>query len=163
MLLPLLFLVACSNGADAPPVGNSSTVCTSGFCIDVPEGWDGEVGDTFLSFHHESSPDDTFLTANTVDLEAIVTAAGGTWPATTEESIRSFWSLLDDAGEGELIRTERMVGGAIRSIGTHSTGDMWFVLLSVDGSRGIGIELRAPNRSWETHADAVFSSIDPEG
>ena len=93
--------------------------------------------------------------------EALTTAAGQQWPATTETVMESFWALIEESGEGELIRTERLVGGAIRSWGTHSTGTMWFLLVPVDGSEGIGVELRGPNGSWETHADFVFPTVVP--
>jgi hypothetical protein len=136
-------------------------VCTAAFCLDVPAGWDGEVAETFISFNHDILPDGTFLTANVVDLEAIVTAAGGTWPVPPDETVAAFWALLEDADEGELRRTERMVGGAVRSWGTHSTGEMWYLLVPVEGSVGIGVEMRAPNDSWEAHADVVFSSVVP--
>jgi hypothetical protein len=36
---------------------------------------------------------------------------------------------------------------------------MWYLLHPIQGSVGIGIEMRAPNGSWETHADAVFNSL----
>jgi hypothetical protein len=156
-----LVVVACSSGPSAPPTDPVREVCTEVFCVDVPAGWDGEVADTFISFHHDLLPEGTFLTANVVDIEAIVTAAGGTWPVPTAEAVTAFWSLLEDVDEGELARTERMVGGAVRSWGRHSTGDMWYLLLAVEGSTGIGVEMRAPNDSWEAHADVVFSSVAP--
>ena len=105
--------------------------------------------------------DETFFTASVVDMEAIVTSAGGTWPVQTDDVVRSFWSLLEDVGEGSLIRTQRMVGGAVRSWGSHSTGDMWFVIVPVEGSKAVGVEIRGPNSSWETHADASFPTVQP--
>lgn len=156
-----VFAAACSSGPAAPPTDPVRTVCTTAFCLDVPAGWDGEEAETFISFHHDLLPDGTFLTANLVDLEAIVTAAGGTWPVPPDEVVASFWSLLEDVDEGELARTERMVGGAVRSWGRHSTGDMWYLLVPTEGSVGIGVEMRAPNDSWEGHADVVFTSVVP--
>lgn len=154
-------LAACSNGPAAPEPTPVVNVCTDAFCLDVPAGWGDEVGDTYVAFHHEALPDGTFLTANIVDMEAIVTAAGGTWPVPTEDVVEAFWSLLDDVGEGEMTRMERIVGGAWRSWGTHSTGDMWYLLVPVGGSVGIGVEIRAPNDTWESHADVVFPSVTP--
>jgi len=156
-----LVIGGCSSGPTAPPVGELEEVCTSAFCLDVPDGWTGEVGDTHIAFHHEVLPDGTFLTANTVDLEAIVTAAGGQWPVGIDDAVRAFWTLLDDAGEGTFIRLERMLGGAYRSWGRHTTGDMWYVIVPVQGSVGIGVEMRGPNDSWESHADVVFESVVP--
>lgn len=154
---------ACSSGPAAPEIEPIDRVCTEAFCIDVPAGWGDEVGDTYIAFHHELAADDTFLTANVVDMEAIVTAAGGTWPVPPDEVVQAFWTLLEDVGEGSLIRTERQVGGAIRSWGHHSTGDMWHVLVPVDGSMAIAVEIRGPNTSWEDHADVVFPSVEPVG
>lgn len=140
-----------------------STVCTTVYCIDVPIGWDGEVADTYIAFHHTAAPEATWLTASLVDQEAVVRAAGGSWPATTGDVVRAFWKLLEDVGEGELDRTERMIGGAVRSSGSHSTGDMWFVLWPLDATTAVGIEMRAPNDTWEAHADAVFPTIEARG
>lgn len=161
LLAVALLLAGCSQGPAAPPVGTPATVCTEGFCLDVPEGWGDEVGDTYIAFHHDVLPDGTFLTANLVDMEAIVESAGGTWPVPTEEVVTAFWSLLEDVDEGELARTERQLGGAIRSWGVHSTGQMWHLLYPVDGTVAIGVEMRGPNDSWETHADAVFPTVTP--
>ncbi|MGI9643638.1 MAG: hypothetical protein ACR2N9_12790 [Acidimicrobiia bacterium] len=163
-LVVLVWLLAsCSSGPAAPPAEPARETCTSAVCMDVPDGWGGEVGDTYLAFHHAVAPESTFLTANTVDMEAIVVAAGGSWPATTEDVMTSFWALLEEVDEGRLIRTERMVGGAIRSWGSHSTGDMWYLIVPVEGSRGIGVEIRAPNDSWEAHVDRIFPSVRPAG
>ena len=129
--------------------------------MEVPEGWGDEVGETYVAFHHAVDPERTFLTGNVVDMEAIVTAAGGTWPVSTEEVVTAFWSLLESVDEGSLIRTQRLVGGAIRSWGRHSTGDMWYLLVPVEGSVGIGVELRGPNDSWEEHADVIFPTVAP--
>lgn len=153
----------CSSGPAAPDPEPTRSVCTDTYCIDVPPGWSGEVGDTFIAFNHEALPEGTFLTSNTVDMEAIVSAAGGTWPVPTNEVVEAFWSLLEDVDEGGLVRTERMVGGAWRSWGTHSTGTMWYFLMPLDGSRAIGVELRGPNDSWESHADVVFASVENVG
>ena len=154
-----LFLAACSQGVTAPDVGQSRTVCSDVFCIDVPDGWDGEVGDTFVALNHVSDPDNTFLTVGVIDQEAIVTGAGGTWPAQTEDVARAFWSLLEASDVGSFTRSQRMVGGAVRSWGDHETGPMWHVVYPTGGSSGIGVELRGPNDSWESHADIVFASI----
>ena len=154
-----LFLTACSQGVVAPDVGRSRTVCSEVFCIDVPDGWDGEVGDTFLAFNHEGDPDNTFLTVGVIDQEAIVASAGGTWPVQTEDVTRAFWSLLEASDVGSFKRSERMVGGAVRSWGDHETGPMWHVVYPTGGSNAIGVEVRGPNNSWESHADIVFASI----
>lgn len=159
IVVAVALLTSCSSGPAAPPVGALSEVCTDAFCLSVPDGWSGETTNTFIAFHHEVLPDGTFLTANVVDMEAIVEASGATWPVPPDEVVRAFWSLLEDVDEGELVRMERQVGGAIRSWGSHSTGDMWYLLVPVEGTVGIGVEMRGPNESWEAHADAVFPTV----
>ena len=154
-----LLLTACSQGVAAPDVGQIETVCSDVFCIEVPDGWVAEVGDSYLSFNHEADPENTFLTAGIVDEEAIVTAAGGKWPVSTEDVVVAFWSLLESSDVGSLERSQRMVGGAVRSWGDHETGRMWHVVYPTGGSAAIGVELRAANDSWESHADVVFASI----
>jgi hypothetical protein len=154
-----LFLAGCSPGFTAPDVGLSRTICSDVFCIEVPDGWNGEVGDTFVALNHELDPDNTFLTVGVIDQEAIVTSAGGTWPVQTDDVARAFWSLLEASDVGSFTRSQRMVGGAVRSWGDHESGPMWHVVYPTEGSSAIGVELRGPNDSWESHADVVFASI----
>ena len=156
-----LVLAACSSGQAAPAVLGTETVCNADFCIDVPDGWTTEVGDGYISAHHDIAPESTFLTAGLINFEAIVESAGGTWPAATDEVARAFWTLLEQADVGEYERSQRVVGGAERTWGTHTDGTMWHLVYPTDPSRGIGVEMRAPNDSWETHADAVFGSVTP--
>ena len=158
-----LVLSACAAGPSAAPTTPTELVCTEAFCLEVPSGWEGEADAAFVTLNHEAYPEGTFLTANIVDTEAIVTAAGGSWPVPPVEVVEAFWSLLEEVGEGELVRYERMIGGAIRSWGSHTTGDMWFLLVPIEGSRAIGVEMRGPNDSWESHADAVFPTVAPIG
>jgi hypothetical protein len=155
----LLFVTACSSGPAAPSVTSTETVCNDLFCVDVPNGWNAEIGESYLSFHHDLDPNHTFLTVGVADMEAIVVASGGTWPVSTEEATRSFWALLEEVDVASFKRSQRLVGGAIKSWGTHADGDMWYLLLPIEGSQGVGIEMRAPNSSWEAHADIVFNSL----
>lgn len=163
MIGAALVLAACSSGTPAPSIGDLETVCSEVFCVDVPQGWEAEIGATYLSFHHTADPDHTFLTVGTTDMEAIVESAGGSWPVSTDETTRSFWALLEDADVAQFKRSARLVGGAIKSWGTHGDGDMWYLLSPIEGSRAVGIEMRAPNSSWESHADAVFGSLVVNG
>jgi hypothetical protein len=156
-----LLVTACSQGVAAPDVGNTATVCSDIFCVDVPDGWAAEVGDTYLAFNHAADPENTFLTVGIIDQGAIVTGAGGSWPASTDDVVQAFWSLLESSDVGSFERSQRMVGGAVRSWGDHETGRMWHVVYPTGGSTAIGVELRAPNDSWESHADVVFTSITP--
>jgi hypothetical protein len=154
-----LTLTACSQGVAAPAIENVETVCSEVFCVDVPDSWVAEVGDTYLAFNNTADVDNTFLTVGIIDQEAIVTGAGRTWPVSTDEVVLAFWSLLEGSGVGSYERSQRMVGGAVRSWGDHETGRMWHVVYPTGGSTAIGAELRAPNGSWESHADVVFESI----
>jgi len=155
-----LIAAACSSGPAAPTPEPTDRVCNADFCIEVPVGWTVEVGDGFMAGHHDVAPTETFLTVGLINLEAIVQGAGGSWPASTDEVARAFWTLLEDAGVGSFTRSQRMVGGAERSWGTHETGTMWHLVYPTAPSAGIGVELRAPNDTWETHADAVFASLE---
>lgn len=161
MVVSVLVVVvsACSSGPDAPPIAGSETVCTETFCIDVPDGWTYEVGTEYVSAHHDLAASKTFLTAGVINLEAIVVNAGGSWPVSTPEVTRAFWKLLEDAGVGTFSRSQRVVGGAERSWGKHQDGVMWHLIVPTGGSSGIGVEMRAPNDSWETQADFVFDSV----
>jgi hypothetical protein len=159
MVVGFLIITACSSGPQAPVISSLETVCNDRFCVDVPDGWDAEVGETYLSFHHSLDPNHTFLTVGVADMEAMVVASGGTWPVSAEEATRSFWALLEEVDVAEFKRSARLVGGAFKSWGTHVDGDMWYLLHPVEGSLGVAIEMRAPNSSWETHADAVFGSL----
>ncbi len=157
-----LLAAACAQSAPAPPVGDPTTVCTDAFCMEVPAGW-GTVdeGDGFVTLVHTVDPDGTSLTVGLVNMEAIVTSSGGTWPVPTADVVTAFWSLLEDAGVGSYTRSQRMVGGAVRSWGKHETGAMWQLMYPLEGPRAIGVDLRAPNDSWEPHADVVFTSLRP--
>lgn len=155
----VLVVSACSSGTSAPPVGALETVCNDIFCVDVPQGWEAEIGATYLSFSHEADPSRTFLTVGIVDMQGVVEATGGVWPVSPVETTRAFWRLLEDADVGEFERSTRRVGGAIKSWGTHVDGEMWHLLYPTEGAMAVGIEMRAPNTSWEIHADFVFDSL----
>lgn len=152
-------LCACSSGPSSPPITSSETICTETFCLDIPDGWSYEVGERYVTAHHDLAPTETFLTAGVISREAIVVSAGGVWPVSTAQVVRSFWTLLEDAGVGKFIRSERVVGGAERSWGKHEDGLMWHLLVPTSGSGAVGVELGAPNESWETQADFVFASV----
>lgn len=161
IVLGLALLVsACSSGPDAPVVAGGEEVCAETFCVSVPDGWSYEVGETYISATHEDAPDTTFLTAGVINMEAIVENSGGTWPAPTADVTRAFWALLEDAGAGKFVRSARVVGGAERSWGTHVDGQMWHLVYPTGPTSAIGIELRAPNDTWESHADFVFESVN---
>ncbi len=151
-------VVGCGDGGpDAPPLGAATEVCTAGFCVSVPEGWDVvEQTDEFVSLAHPADPS-IGATVSGVSLEALVTGNGLAWPQTPDVALRSFWALIDD-GEAELQTTKPLVDGSVTSFGTYSDGRMWFRLVPTEGSRGIAVEVRAPNSTWAEHAEAITSS-----
>lgn len=159
LIVGFVLVAACSSGTTAPAVTDVETVCNPEFCVDVPVGWEAEIGGSYISFHHVVDPEHTFLTVGSADMEAIVEAAGGSWPVATEAVARSFWTLLEDVDVATFDRSARQVGGAVRTWGRHSDGNMWHLLYPIDASHAIGIEMRAPNDSWESHADVVFASL----
>ncbi len=145
------------DGPDAPPVDGLTIDCTTetGVCAEHPTGWDVEAGDTFLTFAHPLDPDQVLGSVGRVNMEGLVTGAGGTWPAPPEEVVRAFFELLgqdQDAGlEGA---PELLPDGSVQAEGRLEGLHLWYRLVPGDGGRGIGIEIRAPNKSWQPHADA---------
>jgi hypothetical protein len=161
LFLVLIFLVAaCSPGPEAPPIAGSEVVCAPSFCIAHPDGWDVEIGDTYISFRHPVAPESAFATIGFTNPEAVVTAAGETWPANNETVARSFWALLEETEVGSLDRLERLPGGNIRSYGSYQDGRMWALLVPTDEGRAVGVEVRGPNQGWEAHADVFFSTVE---
>jgi hypothetical protein len=159
----LLLAVACSSGPTAPAVEPVERVCGDLFCATVPNGWEVEIGERYMAFHHPLAPDQAFATISPINMEAMVVNAGGSWPAGTEDVVRSFWQLLDEAGAGHLEHLERFPGGSFRSEGTHEDGLLWHLLIPGAGSDAVGFEVRGPNRSWEMHADVFFSDVEVLG
>lgn len=159
-LLAMLALVAasCSGGATAPVVGEARQACNQDFCVDYPEGWTVlETGDRFISFEHEAE-DGVLATVGRMNLEGITVNAGGVWPLAARDVVDLLWDLLD-GGEAELARVELVAGGALDSWGFIGGGRLWHRLIPVTASQGFGIEVRAPNASWEPHADVFRSGL----
>lgn len=160
-LLALLILIsACSSGPEAPPITATEVACAPEFCIAYPGGWEAEVGDTFISFRHPLAPESALATIGFTNPEAVVTSAGETWPANSETVARAFWALLEETDVASFERLERLPGGNIRSYGSYQDGRMWTLLVPTDEARAVGVEVRAPNRGWESHADVFFSSVE---
>ena len=154
-----VMLTGCGGaGPDAPALGATTEVCTTGFCVSVPDGWDVvEQTDEYVSLAH---PADASIgaTVSGVNLEALVTGNGLAWPQTPDVALRSFWALIDD-GDAELQTTKPLVDGSVTSFGTYSDGRMWFRLIPTEASRGIAAEVRAPNSTWAEQAEAITSSV----
>ncbi len=156
----LLVLAACSSGPEAPLVDGVDMVCIEPLCITYPAGWEVvEEGAGFIAFAHPDALEQALATVGPLNMEAVVESSGGSWPAATEEVVRSFWQLLDEAGVATFDRMERLTGGAFRSEGSYEDGRLWHLLIPGSGNRGVAVEVRGPNASWQSHADVFFSNV----
>ena len=156
----LLVLAACSSGPEAPLVDGVDMVCIEPLCITYPAGWDVvEEGAGFIAFAHPDALEQALATVGPLNMQAVVEGAGGSWPAPTEEVVRSFWQLLEEADVATFVRMERLTGGAFRSEGNYEKGRLWHLLIPGTQSGGVGVEVRGPNASWQRHADVFFSNI----
>jgi hypothetical protein len=159
LALLLLGIAACSTGPSAPTIDDVDVACADEFCIVFPVGWDTESGDAYLAFSHPAAPGESAATISGINLQALIENAGGSWPASTEDAVRAFWQLLEEADVATLERVERLTGGAFRSEGSFEDGWLWYLLIPGPGNRGIAVEVRGPNASWETHADVFFGDV----
>ena len=150
--------VACGGGVAAPPIDATAQVCIDDFCVDYPDSWTvAETGERFVSFTHPES-DDVLATVGRVNLEGIAVNAGAAWPVAPRDVVDLLWSILD-GGDAELANVMLEAGGVLDSWGFISTGRLWHRLVPVTPSKGIGVEVRAPNQSWEVHADVFRSTL----
>ncbi len=156
----LLVLAACSTGSEAPPVDGVDMVCIEPLCIAYPAGWEVvEEGAEFIAFAHPDALEQALATVGPLNMQAVVEGAGGSWPAPTEEVVRSFWQLLEEADVASFESMERLTGGAFRSEGNYEEGRLWHLLIPGTQSGGVGVEVRGPNASWQSHADVFFSKV----
>lgn len=162
-LLPfLLILSACGGGEPgpaAPEVGAIETVCSASACVDHPAGWEVEVGETFLAFRHPIDPERIVASVGAVDMATLVETVGGEWPAPPRDAIVAFWELIGGGEDASLDGIETRSDGAIRSEGVLEGLRMWHLLVPGFGRSGVGVEVRAPNGSWEAHADVFLGSL----
>lgn len=159
-LVVVLLLAACGTGPQAPTVGSTQLVCADDFCVSHPADWEVvEVGEGFAVFRHPAAPDSLVASVGQVDMEGLITATGGAWPQTTDNVVRALWELLD-AGNADLGSLRFLSDGSVRSFGSFGGGRMWHRLAPVGGERGIGVEVRAPNSSWEPHADVFLDGLE---
>jgi len=157
----LLFAAACSAGPAAPAVEATERACVEQFCIVYPQGWEVvEEGDGFIVFSHDAAPGQANASIGPANMQALVENAGGSWPTSTEGVVKAFWQLLDEAEVADFERLERLTGGAFRSEGSYEDGRMWYLLIPGSGNRGVAVEVRGPNASWESHADVFFSNVE---
>ncbi|MDJ0960415.1 MAG: hypothetical protein QNJ88_07135 [Acidimicrobiia bacterium] len=154
-----LVLSACGAGAEAPPLAGSEQVCTETFCAQYPAGWNlVDRGDTFISLSHPDDPETLLATVGPVNMEGLVVANGGTWPQTVSGVVEAFWRAAD-GGEAELATSTILPDGSVESFGVFRSGRMWARLIPLTTTDAIGVEMRAPNRSWESHAEAFLDSV----
>ncbi len=154
-----LVLAACGTGAEAPIVDASEPVCTDTFCAEYPLGWElTDQGDTFISLRHPLDPETLMATIGPVNMEGLVTANGGTWPQTVSGVVEAFWRAAD-GGNAELATSTVLPDGSVESFGVFRGGRMWARLIPLSTTDAIGVEMRGPNRSWETHAAMFLDSV----
>ena len=156
----VLLITACGasdSGPEAPEVGETAVACADEFCVEYPVSWTVEEGETFLAFDHPLDPDRLLASAGSVDMAALVEAVGGTWPAEPEDAVSAFWSLIG-GGEASVdeITTE---DGRVLSEGTLEGLRMWYLLVPIGGGEAVGVEVRAPNRTWAGHAEVFRSGL----
>lgn len=161
ILAVVLVVAACSTGPDATDVAGTNQVCTDAFCAEYPADWDLiDEGATFVSFAHPLDPEALLATVGPVNMEGVVTANGGTWPQTVSGVVRTFWEAAD-GGEAELATLTVLPDGSVESFGAFGGGRMWAKMIPLDSTRAIGVEMRAPNSSWEQHAAVLLDSVVP--
>ncbi len=154
-----LALTACGGGAAAPAVGELATACGVNFCVGYPGGWEVvEAGEDFLSLRHPAAPQEAVATVGQVNMEGVLRASGNEWPRPTDAVVESFWDLIDGGG-AELATLDPRRDGSVGSFGSFSGGRLWYLLAPIEGRRAIGVEVRGPNSSWSTHAEAIMDSL----
>lgn len=150
---------ACATGPDAPTVVTGDLVCNAGYCVSMPEGWMIlEQGDDFTRFGHPAT-ESALATVAPLNMEALVTQAGGTWPTQTENVARAFWQLLSENGKASFGSLSFVGDGSVRSRGSYEDGRLWYRIVPAAGTSAIGMEVRGPNGSWEAHADVFLDTL----
>ena len=160
LLIGLLFVAAsCATGPAAPAIQATELACIEEFCLTYPAGWEVDTGSAYIAFSHPTAPETSIATVAPLNMEVVVESAGGSWPARTEEVVRSFWTLLKNADVATFERLERLTGGSFRSEGSYEQGHLWHLLIPGEGSKAVAAEVRGPNESWEAHADVMFDGL----
>jgi hypothetical protein len=154
-----LVATACGGGPDATAVGDTELVCTETFCAEIPADWNViDSGDGYVSFAHPLDPEALLATVGPVNMEGLVTANGGTWPQTVAGVVEVFWEAAD-GGNADLGTLTVLPDGSVESFGAFGGGRMWTRLIPLTISEAIGVEMRAPNSSWASHADVLLDSV----
>lgn len=140
-------------------VGALETACTVEYCVDYPEGWDAETGDTFINLRHPSDPEQVEATLGQVDMERLVELSQGVWPTSTENVVRILWDQLGELQDARLDQVTPQPDGSVRAVGRLEGRVMWYRLIPVSATDAIGVEFRAPDLDWSDHADAILDSV----
>ena len=157
-----LLVTSCSSvdsGPEAPDVAAIDRACAPQFCIDYPSDWRVEVGDTFITFEHPLDPQRILGSVGFVDARGLVEGAGEVWPASVEDAVRAFWTLLGDNQDASFDSLTIGDDGSVRSFGNLENLRLWHRLIQVSGPSAVGIEVRAPNASWGAHAQVLRDGL----
>lgn len=156
-----ILLAACSGGGgvQAPPLGPTTQACNDLFCLDYPADWVVDIGADYLALEHPGSGGRAVATVGNVDMQGLQFGAGGQWPAPVDEVSESFWELLGQDQDVALDGLDILEDGSVRTNGNFEDRRMWHRLIPVDGPRAVGVEVRAPNRSWDSHALAILDGV----
>jgi len=156
-----LVLVACGGGTDAPVVAAVDLVCADTFCVQHPVVWElVDQGSDFVTFRNRLDPEVLLASVGPVNMEGVVIANGGTWPQTVAGVVEVFWDAAD-GGDAELATLTVLPDGSVEAFGAFGGGRMWTRLIPIDTTHALGVELRAPNSSWEPHARVLLDSLTP--
>lgn len=150
---------AADSGPRAPDVAAIDTACAPRFCINYPAEWQVEVGETFISFEHPLDPGRILGSVGLVDLRGLVEGAGEQWPASVEDAVRAFWTLLGNDQDASLDTLTVGEDGSIRSVGNLEDLRLWHRLIQVSGPSAVGIEIRAPNATWSRHVQVLRDGL----
>ncbi|MCH7667860.1 MAG: hypothetical protein IIC71_01455 [Acidobacteria bacterium] len=155
----LVIAAACGSGGTAPPIGQSETLCTEVFCVDVPAGWSVlDSGGSYVVLAR-SDDADVLISIAPMNMEGVATAAGRTWPISRSEVVEALWAIVED-GTGEVEKVEPQFDGSIDSFVVLTDGFAWHRLVVTESPLAYSIELRAGGKSWEKHADLIRTTFE---
>lgn len=159
-MMAILLVAGCGeSGPRVPVVGALQTACAVEFCVDYPQGWTAETGDTFITLSHPSDPEQVEATLGKVDMERLVEVSQGIWPTSTENVVRVLWDQLGELQDARLDEVTEQPDGSARAIGRLDGRIMWYRLIPVSATDAVGVAFRAPDLDWSDHADTVLDSV----
>ncbi len=88
----------------------------------------------------------------------LAAATGRSRSIRPDAAVDAFWELLADAAA---VRdgVRRRADGSVVSTGSLRDGRLWHRLVPVDDDSAVGVEVRAPNRSWQRHAVVFLDGL----